>query len=285
MKNFFLLMIFLFLPLFCLAENADLFPVYDETSGKWGYQNTTGQWVIPPSFDEADPFLASYACVSVDKNQHAYNRYGIINIDGRMIVPPEYYIYNDNGDEETPSDLYVVSLVGDTPLSGFFDTKSGVYSGLKWHEVLGRMACDHLVPVLDENGRAGYASRESGDLVIPCLYASVYPASFSQGIAAVAYEDPLPGQTEDYFLMDETGAVIPLPEGITAVYGAQAQDSRILIQEKATGLYGYASLEGNVVIPPRYSQAQDFCGGYARVTQGEKTFFIDPQGNPASQAP
>ena len=72
---------------------------------------------------------------------------------------------------------------------------------------------------------------------------------------------------------------------ITAVYGAQAQDSRILIQEKATGLYGYASLEGNVVIPPRYAQAQDFCGGYARVTQGEKTFFIDPQGNPASQAP
>lgn len=211
MKNFFLLMIFLFLPLFCLAENADLSPVYDETSGKWGYQNTTGQWVIPPSFDEAEPFLTGYACVSVDKNQHAYNRYGIINIDGRMIVPPEYYIYNDNGDEETPSDLYIVSLVGDTHLSGFFDTKSGVYSGLKWHDVLGRMACDHLVPVLDENGHAGYASRETGEIAIPCMYAGVYPGVFSEGVAVALWADITPEQTEDAFLINETGAIIPLP--------------------------------------------------------------------------
>lgn len=200
---------------------------------------------------------------------------------GQFSLPPEYHVYQNGGDDSPPSSLYVISKNG---LCGFFDTRTGAFSGLLWHEVFDHLACDHLVPVMDNQGLAGYASRESGDLVIPCLYASVYPASFSQGIAAVAYEDPLPGQTEDYFLIDETGAVIPLPEGITAVYGAQAQDSRILIQEKATGLYGYASLEGNVVIPPRYAQAQDFCGGYARVTQGEKTFFIDPQGNPASQA-
>lgn len=279
MKNFFLLMIFLFLPLFCLAENADLFPVYDETSGKWGYQNTTGQWVIPPSFDEADPFLASYACVSVDKNQHAYNRYGIINIDGRMIVPPEYYIYNDNGDEETPSDLYVVSLVGDTPLSGFFDTKSGVYSGLKWHEVLGRMACDHLVPVLDENGHAGYASRETGEIAIPCMYAGVYPGVFSEGVAVALWADITPEQTEDAFLINETGAIIPLPPGITAVYGASAQCGRILIRDKETEQYGYADLEGHVVIEPVFSYADDFENGIARAEKDGIFVLIDLSGN------
>lgn len=279
MKNFFLLMIFLFLPLFCLAENADLFPVYDETSGKWGYQNTTGQWVIPPSFDEAEPFLNSYACVSVDKNQHAYNRYGIINIDGRMIVPPEYYIYNDNGDEETPSDLYIVSLVGDTPLSGFFDTKSGVYSGLKWHEVLGRMACDHLVPVLDENGHAGYASRETGEIAIPCMYAGVYPGVFSEGVAVALWADITPEQTEDAFLINETGAIIPLPPGITAVYGARAQCGRILIQDKETEQYGYADLEGHVVIEPVFSYADDFENGIARAEKDGIFVLIDLSGN------
>ena len=279
MKNFFLLMIFLFLPLFCLAENADLFPVYDETSEKWGYQNTTGQWVIPPSFDEADPFLASYACVSVDKNQHAYNRYGIININGRMIVPPEYYIYNDNGDEETPSDLYVVSLVGDTPLSGFFDTKSGVYSGLKWHEVLGRMACDHLVPVLDENGHAGYASRETGEIAIPCMYAGVYPGVFSEGVAVALWADITPEQTEDAFLINETGAIIPLPPGITAVYGASAQCGRILIRDKETEQYGYADLEGHVVIEPVFSYADDFENGIARAEKDGIFVLIDLSGN------
>lgn len=275
MKNFFLLMIFLFLPLFCLAENADLFPVYDETSGKWGYQNTTGQWVIPPSFDEADPFLASYACVSVDKNQHAYNRYGIINIDGRMIVPPEYYIYSDDGDEETPSDLYIVSLVGDTPLSGFFDTKSGVYSGQKWHEVLARLSCDHLVPVLDENGRAGYASRVTGELVIPCRYEGVFPGAFSQGVAVAAYSDG----TGEYFLMDEEGNIISLPDGITAVYAALAQNDRIVIQETETQLYGYADLSGRIVIPPRFTTASDFENGMARVEEKGTVFHIDTQGN------
>lgn len=279
MKNFFLLMIFLFLPLFCLAENADLSPVYDETSGKWGYQNTTGQWVIPPSFDEAEPFLNSYACVSVDKNQHAYNRYGIINIDGRMIVPPEYYIYNDNGDEETPSDLYVVSLVGDTPLSGFFDTKSGVYSGLRWHEVLGRMACDHLVPVLDENGHAGYASRETGEIAIPCMYAGVYPGVFSEGVAVALWADITPEQTEDAFLINETGAIIPLPPGITAVYGASAQCGRILIRDKETEQYGYADLEGHVVIEPVFSYADDFENGIARAEKDGIFVLIDLSGN------
>lgn len=279
MKNFFLLMIFLFLPLFCLAENADLFLVYDETSGKWGYQNTTGQWVIPPSFDEADPFLASYACVSVDKNQHAYNRYGIINIDGRMIVPPEYYIYSDHGDEETPSDLYIVSLVGDTPLSGFFDTKSGVYSGLKWHEVLARLSCDHLVPVLDENGRAGYASRETGEIAIPCMYAGVYPGVFSEGVAVALWADITPEQTEDAFLINETGAIIPLPPGITAVYGASAQCGRILIRDKETEQYGYADLEGHVVIEPVFSYADDFENGIARAEKDGVFVLIDLSGN------
>ena len=47
-----------------------------------------------------------------------------------------HLIYNDNGDDDALSDLYIVSTVGSDGLSGFFDVKSGIFSGLKWHEVL-----------------------------------------------------------------------------------------------------------------------------------------------------
>ncbi|MBQ6951747.1 MAG: hypothetical protein IJN44_09695 [Clostridia bacterium] len=73
------------------------------------------------------------------------------------------------------------------------------------------MACDHLVPVLDENGHAGYASRETGEIAIPCMYAGVYPGVFSEEAAVALWADITPEQTKDAFLINETGAIIPLP--------------------------------------------------------------------------
>lgn len=275
MKNFFLLLILLFLPWICLAENADLLPVYDDTSGKWGYQDTNGQWRIPPAFDEADPFLNGYARVSVNRSEQPLNHDGIIDSSGSFILPAEYHIYIDDGDVETLSGLFGVSLVQENTLFGFFDTKSGTFSGVKWREVLTRMACDHLVPVLDENMRAGYASRTTGELVIPCLYAGVLPGKFSEGIAPNVLDEG----AEDYILIDENGTLIPLPEGITAVYGSIAQNGRIVIQAKETQLYGYADLAGNVVILPRFTQADDFENGTALVEENGVSFRIDIHGN------
>lgn len=270
-----LIILLLFLPLWAVAEEAYPTPVQHQTTGKWGYQNADGHWVILPVFDEAEPFLNGYACVSPDTGRHPFNHYGIIDQSGRFILPAEYHIYIDDGDVETLSGLFGVSLVQENTLFGFFDTKSGVFSGVKWREVLTRMACDHLVPVLDENMRAGYASRTTGELVIPCLYAGVLPGKFSEGIASNVLDEG----AEDYILIDETGTLIPLPEGITAVYGSVAKDGRIVVQAKETQLYGYADLAGHVVISPRFTQADDFENGTASVEENGVSFRIDIHGN------
>lgn len=270
-----LIILLLFLPLWAFAEEAYPTPVQHQTTGKWGYQNAAGHWVIPPAFDEADPFLNGYARVSVNRSEQPLNHDGIIDSSGSFILPAEYHIYIDDGDVETLSGLFGVSLVQENTLFGFFDTKSGVFSGVKWREVLTRMACDHLVPVLDENMRAGYASRTTGELVIPCLYAGVLPGKFSEGIASNVLDEG----AEDYILIDETGTLIPLPEGITAVYGSIAQNGRIVIQAKETQLYGYADLTGNVVILPRFTHADDFENGTASVEENGVSFRIDIHGN------
>ncbi len=278
MKRWLILLV-LFFPLWAFAEDAFPLPAQDDVTGKWGYRDAESHWAIDPVFDEAAPFHMGFACVSKDASRHPYHHDGIIDRNGCYVVPPDYYIYNDNGDDDALSDLYIVSTVGSDGLSGFFDVKSGIFSGLKWHEVLGRMACDHLVPVLDENGHAGYASRETGEIAIPCMYAGVYPGVFSEGVAVALWADITPEQTEDAFLINETGAIIPLPPGITAVYGASAQCGRILIQDKETEQYGYADLEGHVVIEPVFSYADDFENGIARAEKDGIFVLIDLSGN------
>ena len=47
-----LIILLLFLPLWAFAEEAYPTPVQQKTTGKWGYQNAAGHWVIPPAFDE-----------------------------------------------------------------------------------------------------------------------------------------------------------------------------------------------------------------------------------------
>ena len=71
----------------------------------------------------------------------------------------------------------------------------------------------------------------------------------------------------------------PLAPGITAVYGASVQCGRILIRDKEIEQYGYADLEGHVVIEPVFSYADDFENGIARAEKDGIFVLIDLSGN------
>jgi hypothetical protein len=53
-------------------------------SGKFGYRDSTGTYIIQPKFDDAEPFKHGYAIVSVN------GRYGLIDQTGKTIVPLRY---------------------------------------------------------------------------------------------------------------------------------------------------------------------------------------------------
>ena len=135
-----------------------------------------------------------------------------------------------------------------------------------------------LIPVLDETFLGGYADRTTGELVIPCQYFCVDPSNFIGGVASVAFEDE-EGNPLDFFLIDETGAEIPLPEGIHGVQYEGALDGRVMVINDEE-LFGFVDVEGNLIIEPQFIYANSFEDGFAVVQYPEGDWAcIDPDGN------
>lgn len=308
-KMIVLLALMLCLLPFCAAgteENAALFPAKGE-NGKMGYINRAGEWVIAPQFDFAGDFRGNYASVSVypaDYDPEKDDLWdmdcdGIIDREGNFILPPtyslaagqsgDYFGGKDTGiwlvhrrtDNVWGEDEEGEEILLQNALYGFFDIPSGCFSGLKWGNVWHWCSDSRLIAVMDDNG-AGYVDRSTGELVIPCQYFHSDPGNFHEGVASVAYMDeewnPL-----DFFLIDETGVKIPLPEGIHSLYASSAAEGRIAVENEGK-LQGYADLRGNVVIPPQFLRALEFEDGLARVKFQEGDWgFIDREGNTVSR--
>ncbi len=289
------------LPLLALAEGDALFPARDDATGKMGYIDRTGQWVIPPRFDGAGDFRGDYAQVAVypPDAESAKDREdcdGIIDRTGAFVLPPEYHLDSgQSGDYFGGRDtgIWLVRRYGDilygedetgrrTVLSwgktGFFDIPSGCFSGLKWRSVWHWASDSRLIPVTDDEGWAGYADRSTGELAIPCQYYSIDPASFCEGVAVVAYMDQ-EYMPSDFFMIDEAGARIPLPENLKVDYGFDASEGLLMVQDRDTELYGFVDLQGRPVIPPQYLRANDFADGYAAVLLSPGNWgYIDREG-------
>ena len=265
------------------------FPAYDEATGKWGYIDVNGQWAIAPQYDGASDFRGGYACVTLYPENHIPNDapfldgdyQGVIDRTGEFVLPPEYSLdsgYDGQYYGGKDTGIWLVTRWSDLVWGededgeeillhdnkeGFFDIRSGFFSGLVWEAVWPWPSQSRLIPVIDDTFRSGFVDRTTGELVIPCLFQSVDPSIFSEGVASVAY------QTEDgnnlaFFLIDETGSEIPLPKGIHSLYAHHAADGRIAVKNEE-GLLGFADLQGNVVIQPQFIYVNGFQQGFAVV--------------------
>ena len=85
------------------AEQEPLFPAYDDT-GKGGYIDRQGTFVIPAQFDYVSGFRGDYALATQypegldlsELDEFGFDDYdGIIDRTGRWVVPPEYYIFGN----------------------------------------------------------------------------------------------------------------------------------------------------------------------------------------------
>ncbi len=278
-----------------IAENETepLFPAMGENE-KWGYINRSGEFAIAPQFDYAQGFRGNYAIVTIYPDGFTPSEdmnwtdmpdcQGIIDPSGDLVLEATYS-FGDGydgfyyGGKDTG--IWLVNRWRedeDTQLEGFFDIQSGFFSGLVWHSVYPWVSDSRLIPVLDDTYRAGYADRTTGELVIPCLFFSTDPSVFHEGVASVAYEDE-EGEASDFFLIDETGTTIPLPDGIHTVYAHGASGGRIAITNDEEDLFGFADLQGHVVIVPQFAYVNSFSDGLAVVQYPEGDWAcIDPDG-------
>lgn len=70
-----------------------LTPKQDEKKGKWGYVDASGEWVIKPKYDSADPFVNGLGKVSKS------GKWGVLNEAGKLRLPCKYTLVYclDNG--------------------------------------------------------------------------------------------------------------------------------------------------------------------------------------------
>ena len=248
-------------------------------NGLWGHIDETGNWVIPPQFDETSIFFAEedYAWIQQGDRQGFVSRTGeirlledtedpLVDYFSNVWIVMEYYGAESEIDQR----------------AGFFDPTNGVYSGLQWALVREMASDSRLIPVADENWKWGYVSRDTGELVIPAKYDSDNMGSnFYDGYAVVTFLD----EDDDYnivqtLLLDETGKEYPLPEGINAASCDTVISGGLFEVVDKNGLYGYCNTSGEVVIEPQFAYAFEFEDGYAAVELTDGTCgVIDQTGN------
>lgn len=294
-----LLMLLLLLLLAPAASGENLYPARGD-NGLYGYINARAEWVIPPQFSWAGMYRGDYAMAGMadeaklDDDGVYWGCDGVIDRTGAWVLAPEYDLdsgyggahyggwdtgiwlvtrYADNVWSEDEEELLSQALVG------FFDIPTGTFSGLQWGSVWHWPSQSRLIPVTDaDSGLCGYADRSTGAMVIDYAYHDGDPRNFYEGVASVAYVDEDWNAT-DFFLIDERGTRIPLPEGIHSLYMGFASCGRIRVRDEA-GLQGYADLQGNIIVPPQYRAAVDFSEDRAAVQLGETEWgYIAPDGS------
>ena len=207
--------------------------------GRWGYINTSGTWVIPPRFVAEEEFSEGLAVVTTGEYASKTAQLGFIDRTGKFVIAPRFEW-----------------------ASSFSDGVAAVCAG---------RCRDLAMPVPRRN--YGYINK-AGDFVIEPQWEFAGP--FSEGRAWVS-EMPLliGGKIVDHQqpterLIDPTGKLVSDTRfgwGARFSCGLAATDR------------GYVNRAGEVVIArPLPSTEESFAEGWAGVTEGGRTVFIDTTG-------
>ena len=170
-----------------------------EENGKYGFKDESGKVVIEPNFDSVTPF--KNGCYQVGKLKY----YGVIDGEGKQIVPCEYYgVYDEVNGFYTCERLpikYVYSVLGveyEMVKNFYGDTisvarKDSVYGLVNNHgeelsdfvySGINNFYCGRALVSKIVNGQRllGYIDR-NGKEIVPCSYQSA--GDFYNGIAVV----------------------------------------------------------------------------------------------------
>ena len=258
----------------------------------YGYIDETGNMVIPPSYDRAEPFHEERAAVNIDK------KWGFIDRSGTMVIAPQFrklghpkgfhegYALVMKGKKTT-----YIDKTGKTPFKMQWSNVRAFYDGLaevshsRGTRTLANFSsavtsCLTLAAgaplyeddgsIIDDGARRGYINT-SGTEVIPST--NDYTTMFKDGIALVK----LHGQ---WGAVDRSGANIIHPQyskmhyfcdDLAAVYDGRK--------------WGYVGRDGIMHIPPAYDEADDFHEGLTRVRAADDVLIIDKTGRIAFHLP
>ncbi len=266
-----------------VLEQMPLFP-YKNSSGKWGFVEKSGKFVIPCVYDGARVFSEGLAEVKKE------GKWGYIDKGGKLVVPciyDETYGFSEGCAAVEKDgkwgyidkdDKFVIPCIYDETY-GFSEGLACIMIESKWGYI--DKTAKFVIPCLYANagqfseglaavikdGKWGFIDK-SGKLVIPCIYD--YAGSFSEGLAAVIKDGK-------WGFIDKGGQLV-----IPCIYSSSGYISEGLaavIKDGKWGKWGFIDKDGKLVIPCIYDRVFNFIEGLACVEKDGRKGYVDKAGN------
>lgn len=236
------------------ADPKDLIPfkvILPEGEKYGAISMSTGKWAINPSFEQINYFNKETGLAAVKIN----GKYGFINSDGKVIIPPRF----DEVGGIWSEGLCSVKIDGNTAFinrSGEMVIAPQPYKCSFFSEGLALIWINH---------KAGFIDK-TGSLVIPAKY-RYFVGSFKDGLASVEI-----GRNMGF--INKNGEVVIEPR----FENWDCSFSEGLAAVQIRGKYGFIDRTGQMVIEPQYDFAGPFREDVAAVMQNGKIGFIDKTG-------
>lgn len=299
---------------FCLAQ-ADGRRLYTFfADGRFGYVDSSGDFVIEPKFDTAGDFFDDLARVTIGgisvNNLPVYmgSREGYIDRTGKFVIEPGKFVFTNDFSEGLagvqPVDCHDVKKC-----NGYIDTKGKIVISPQFQTVGRFKEGTAAVRVADD--KWGLIDK-TGKFIMPPIYDGIIPVIEGIGIGFIIKnrrQTPFDQKTRDFETMffDLAGNItVRLPYFVIGWFsegrllfvtekgsGFLDKSGKVLIEPKfanalmfSEGLcaikmnnkWGYIDKTGNIVIEPQFEKAYSFNGGLGKVITDGKTGFIDFEG-------
>lgn len=198
--------------------------------GLYGFADSQGNIVIEPQFIYAGHFYNGLAAVEFQAKD-----YGFIDTTGsvterRLKSKPDWENSDSDGityevDNEEGNNIVIIKKYGDEDKEepeayGFYDIQSGFLQMPIYEEIYESTGVNEPLIAVCVDQHWGFCKRDSGELVIPCIYDWVdgYVNGFAIGSMDFLSEDSEDEFFDDkYELFDREGKVVSFPAGMNPI--------------------------------------------------------------------
>jgi hypothetical protein len=258
-----------------LAQNAweGFLPIQHD--GKWGYIDRSGEIVIKPQFDSAEPFAEGLALVRYpprkkplkpgDKTPELVEGIGYIDQTGKIVITLDSPLHLNGESFSEGLTKFWTWVPGKGNLYGYIDTSGKVQ--IKARFATAWSFVDGLAAVCIEWQKCGFINK-AGEFVIDPKYRVTM--SFSEGLALAGFEYDLIG------FVNKSGEMVIEPQ-FGNIGGTQFSEGLSAVAYQY-GKFGYINTEGALVMPMQFEMAQPFSEGLAAVRVDSKWGYIDKTG-------
>ncbi|MEY4902273.1 MAG: hypothetical protein RLZZ292_88 [Bacteroidota bacterium] len=256
-----------------------------ERAGKYGFQDTDGNVVIPVKYQIAYSFSEGLAQVRLN------DKWGFINKEGKSICSFEYEDCNAFREGlavvQTNGKYGYINKQGKIVFPCIYDSASDFKDGQARVEIKGQkevivslrdeksksvLLKEPIVPtpipepelrLVERSGKFGFKDLDGNTVILP-KYTIAY--DFSEGLAQVQLDNK-------WGFINKKGEIIcPIQYDDCNAFS----EGMAVVQKN--GVYGYINLQGKTRLFPQYSSASNFRDGTAYVEKDGRKFRINTQG-------